>query len=287
MLLETGAFSLVMCGGGRYGDKLLLEESYRSLARWLVVDTRPLRSVAQTPPPSCHTLAQHTINDRKEELTRQPTPKPHKQIDQKNNDQTQQHHQLHILPPHPPLQRPTPHPKIPRVVPKPPRLVHQHGHVLPPLQHPLDVLGHDLAHALDLALRRAQRVRLPRLRGALLDHQALEVAIEGRAAVGRQGRKVCFLGGEGGEEGFLEVAQEAEGDALAEVALGDDEEGEAAGGTGRVVAVVEVGGGFCGDVDEEFGLVDCFVGAGCVGEFGEDEGDERGGVGGGGGGVLG
>ena len=75
--------------------------------------------------------------------------------------------------------------------------------------------------------------------------------------------------------------------ALAEVALGDDEEGEAAGGTGRVVAVVEVGGGFCGDVDEEFGLVDCFVGAGCVGEFGEDEGDERGGVGGGGGGVLG
>ena len=223
----------------------------------------------------------------REELTRQPAPEPHEQIDQKNNHQTQQHHQLHVLPPHAPLQRATPHPEVARVVPKPPRLVHQHGHVLPALQHPLDVLGHDLAHAVDLALGGAQRVGLPRLRGALLEHQALEGGVEGGAAVGRQRREVRLLRGEGGEEGFLEVAQEAEGDALAEVARGDDEEGEAAGGAGRGGAGGEVGGGFGGDVDEELGLVDCFVGAGGVGELGEDEGDERGGVGGGRRGVFG
>lgn len=40
-------------------------------------------------------------------------------------------------------------------------------------------------------------------------------------------------------------------------------------------------------MDEELGLVDCFVGAGAVGEFGEDEGNEGRGVGGGAGGVFG
>lgn len=40
-------------------------------------------------------------------------------------------------------------------------------------------------------------------------------------------------------------------------------------------------------MDEEFGLVDCFVGGGGVGEAGEDEGDEGGGVGGGRGRVFG
>jgi hypothetical protein len=39
---------------------------------------------------------------------------------------------------------------------------------------------------------------------------------------------VRLRGVEVGEELLLEVGQEAEGDALAEVALGDDEEGEAA-----------------------------------------------------------
>ena len=110
--------------------------------------------------------------------------------------------------------------------------------------------------------------------------------VEGGAAVGRQAGEVCVFWGEGGEEGFLEVAQEAEGDALAQIPLGDDEEGETAGGGAAAVGGV-VGGGFGGDVDEEFGLVEGFVGAGCVGEFGEDEGDEGGGVGGGGGGVFG
>lgn len=230
------------------------------------------------------------LSNNQEGLTRQPTPKPDKQVYQKHPHQAKQHHQLDVLPPHPSLQPATPDPEIPRVVPQPPRLVHQHGHVLPPLQHPLDILGHDLAYPLDLALRRAQRVRLPGLRGALLEHQALEGGVEGGAAVGWQVSEIGFVRGEGGEEGFLEVAQEAEGDALAQVARGDDEEGEAAGGAGCVIVAIVVGvvgGAFGGDVDEEFGLVDCLVGAGGVGEFGEDEGDERGGVGGGGGGVFG
>lgn len=65
---------------------------------------------------------------------------------------------------------------------------------------------------------------------------------------------------------------------MAEVTLGDDKESQAAGAAG---AAGEVIGGFCDDVDKEFGLVDCFVRAGAVREFGEDERDEGGGVGGG------
>ena len=243
--------------------------------------------MVQTPPPGCYTLVEILACFDGDELTRQSAPKPNKQIDQENDHQAEQHHQLDILPPHPPLQRATPHPEIPRVIPQPPRLIHQHSHVLPPLQHPLNVLRHNLPHTLNLALRCPQRIRLAGLRGALLDHQPLELAIEAGTPIGGQVGEVGLLGGEGGEELLLEVAQEAEGDALAEVALGDDEESEAAGGARRVAAAAEVGGGFGHDVDEELGLVDCLVGAAAVGEFGEDEGNEGGGVGGGAGGVLG
>lgn len=93
--------------------------------------------------------------------------------------------------------------------------------MLPSLQHPLNILRHNLPHPLDLALRRPQRVRLPGLRGTLLDHQPLELAIEAGTPVWGQVRKVGLLGRKLGKELLLEVAQEAEGDALAEVALGD------------------------------------------------------------------
>jgi hypothetical protein len=86
------------------------------------------------------------------------------------------------------------------------------------------------------------------------------------------------------EELLLQVCEEAKGYALAEVALCDDEEGEAAGG--RLVAW-EVGGRLDEAVDEVFGLVDGFVRGFRVGDSGEDERDEGGGVGRGGGGVFG
>lgn len=87
--------------------------------------------------------------------------------------------------------------------------------MLAPLQHPLNILRHNLPHALDLPLRSPQRISLARLRSALLDHQLLQRAIEARTPVRRQLGKVCVIRGEGVEELLLEVRQEAEGDALA------------------------------------------------------------------------
>lgn len=156
--------------------------------------------------------------------------------------------------------------------------------MLPTLQHALNVLRHNLPHALNLALRSTQRILLARLRAALLQHQLLQRAIEARAPVRRQVGEIRVDGVELGEEFLLQVRQEAKGNALAEIALGDDEEGEAAGG-GRGGG--EVGGGLDEAVDEELGLVDGLVRGGGVGEAREDERDERGGVGGGAGCVLG
>lgn len=134
--------------------------------------------------------------------------------------------------------------------------------MLAPLQHPLNILRHNLPHALNLALRRPQRILLPRLRAALLKHHLLQRAIEARTAIRRQVREVGRLGVEVAEELLLEIGQEAEGDALAEFALGDDKEGEAAGrGLGRG----EIRGRFDQAVDEVFGLVDCLVRGGRVG----------------------
>jgi len=162
-------------------------------------------------------------------LTRQSTPKPNEQVDQEYDNKAQQHHQLDILPPHPPLQRPRSDPEIPRVISQSARLVHQDVHVLAALQDSLNVLRHDLPHALDLTLRSAQSISLSGLGRALLDHQLLKCSIEARTSVGRQVGEVRLFKREGGKELLLEVRQEAEGDTLAQVTLGDHEEGKAAG----------------------------------------------------------
>lgn len=134
--------------------------------------------------------------------------------------------------------------------------------MLSALKHALNVLGHNLAHALNLALRRPQRISLPRLRRTLLDHQPLQRAIEARTPVGRQVGEVGRLCVELGQELLLEVRQEAEGDALPEVALRDDEEGESACAGLRAGVV---GRRLGDDMDEEFGLVDCLMRRGGVG----------------------
>lgn len=73
------------------------------------------------------------------------------------------------------------------------------------------------------------------------------------------------------KKALLERSEEAEWDALAQLTLCDNEEGEAAGGG---VRGGEVRGRFDEAVDEEFGLVDCLVGGFVVRDTGEDEGDE-------------
>lgn len=156
---------------------------------------------------------------------RQTTAKANEQIYQKDDDQSQQHHEFDIFPPHAPLQRPTPDPKIACIFTQATRLVHQHTHVLAPLQHSLDILRHNLPDAFNLALRRAQGILLARLGPALLLHHLPERGIEARAAIGRQIGEIGLCSVEFGEEFLLEVGEEAKGDALAEVAFGDDEEG--------------------------------------------------------------
>lgn len=156
--------------------------------------------------------------------------------------------------------------------------------MLPALEHALNVFRHNFPHALNFSLRRLQRILLPRIRPALLHHQLLQRAIETRTPVRRQVTKICVLDIELIEELLLEIRQETEGYALPEVALCNDEEGQTAGG---IVRRGVVRGRLDQAVDEELGLVDCFVGGGGMVETREDERDEGAGVGRSGGGVFG
>ncbi|ROW09700.1 hypothetical protein VMCG_02453 [Cytospora schulzeri] len=150
------------------------------------------------------------------------------------------------------------------------------------LEQALDVPRHDAPDVVDLPLGGADGVVAAAARGAVLDHQALELGVEGGGAVVGQ---LVEVGGPGrvlGEEALADLEQEAEGDAAAEGRLGHHQEGEAAGG-GRVM----LGRGL-GDV------VDVVVAVG-VGEllgrvvlyFGEDERGQGGRLGGGRGGAFG
>jgi hypothetical protein len=156
--------------------------------------------------------------------------------------------------------------------------------MLTALEHALDIFRHDLAHVVDFLLRRPQRILLARIRPALLQHQLLQRGVEARAPVRGQRGKVRVRGIERGEEFLLEVGEEAKGDALPELARRDDEESQAAGGGLRGG---EIGGRLDQAVREVCVLVDGAVRGGRVGQGGQDDGDERGGIGGGRGGVFG
>lgn len=207
--------------------------------------------------------------------SRQPTPKANKKINQKHHNHSQQDHKLDVLPPHPPPQPATPHAEVPRRIPQPPRLINQQIQPLAPIQHALNILRHNLPHALNLPLRRPQRIVLAGLCAPKLHHKPLHHPIEARTPVRRERRKVGGVGVEGVEEALLERGEEAEGDALAEGFFGYDEEGQAAGG---VLGCGQRGRGE-GVVVREVGVyVEGFVLCGGVGEFGEDDGEEGGGV---------
>jgi hypothetical protein len=213
------------------------------------------------------------------QLTRQTTSKANKEVNQEDDDQAQQNHELDVLPPHPPLERATPDPKVSRIVAQAARLVDQNTHMLSTLQHALNVLRHNLPHAINFPLGRAQSILLSSIRAPLLRHHALERTIEACTSIRWQTSKVCLTRLKLGKELLLQVGQEAKGNALAELALRDDEERQAAGAGLRGG---EVGRRFDQAVDELFVLVDCAVRRGFVVEAGEDDGDKRGGVGRGG-----
>jgi hypothetical protein len=125
--------------------------------------------------------------------SRQPTPEPNKDINQEQRYKTQKHHQLDVLEPHPPLQRPAPDPEVLRILSQTTRLIDQHVHMLAPLHNTLNVLNHDVLDLTDFSLRGLQRIVLA-VKGALFSHEPLQRAVEARAPVWRQVRKVCVLG---------------------------------------------------------------------------------------------
>lgn len=95
--------------------------------------TRALRTVPNTLPPSWQ-AASHT--DEK--------------IDEEDYHNSQKHHQLDILPPHPPPQTATTHSEVVRAAAEPISLIDQQINSLTTLQYPLNILCHNVTDAVDL-----------------------------------------------------------------------------------------------------------------------------------------
>lgn len=71
---------------------------------------------------------------------------------------------------------------------QPIRLVHQEINPLSPLQHSLNILRHDVPHAIDFPSCRGQRIRR---RGRIVRlQQRAELIVERGAAVSRESREV-------------------------------------------------------------------------------------------------
>lgn len=168
-----------------------------------------------------------------------------------DHDQHQQPHQLDILPPHLPLEPATAHAELSRAATQAIRLVHQQVDSLATLKQAFDIARHDAAYVVNLALGCGDGVVATAAGRAVLHHEVLEVGIEGaRAVVGHVG-KVGAFDRKRGEEALADFEEETKGYATAQRRLGDDEEGEAAGGgrRGRVL------GRSFGDVVDVMGAV--------------------------------
>lgn len=202
--------------------------------------------------------------------------------DYQESHRAQQRHELDVLPPHLPLQPPTPHAKVTRSPSELISLVNQEVHPLTPLQQTLNVSRHDSPHIVNLPLRITNRIALSATRASVFHHQILQLAVEASGAIVGH---VTVVGafGELLEEALADLEEVAEGHATAEGGIGHDKESQAA-----CAGLIWVFRGRLGDV------VDLMLAMG-VGELlrrrvldlGEDEGGERRGLRGGGGGTFG
>lgn len=156
---------------------------------------------------------------------------------------------------------------------QPIRLINQQINPLAALQHPLDILRHDVPHAVDFLPRGRQRVGR---RGGVegLDERA-QFGVERGAAVGGEGGEVGAGGRVGGEELALHFEEVGEGDAAALFGGCDDDVAEWCVGVGLGGRGGLVGGGAgrgVGDVVHE----EAFMGEGellglVMGDLGEDD----------------
>lgn len=83
-----------------------------------------------------------------------------------------------------------------RIAAQPIRLINKQIDALAALQHTLDILRHNVTHAVDLATGRGKRVR--RRSGIVRLEQRTQVGVESGAAVGGEGGEVRAVGGVGG-----------------------------------------------------------------------------------------
>lgn len=124
-------------------------------------------------------------------LTRQTASKTHEKVNKEHNNNPQEHHQLDILPPHPPLQTPTPNPKITRPNPQPVSLIDQQIDPLSPLEHSFNILRHDALNVINLLLCVRNCILLPTLGSPIPDHQFLQLPVKVCRSIRRHRRKVC------------------------------------------------------------------------------------------------
>ena len=151
----------------------------------------------------------------------------HEKIYKEDHNHNQQRHQLNVLPPHPPPQPSTPHPKLMRTPSQAIRLINQQINPLPSLKHSFDILSHYSAHILNLVLDVAYRVCFSRRSGAVLNHQLLQCGVEASRAIIWQAPEIGRVQWELLKESILDLDQESERNSAAGTARRDDEEGEA------------------------------------------------------------
>jgi hypothetical protein len=161
---------------------------------------------------------------------RQPTSKPHKQVNQENDHHRQKGHDSNVLPPHPPPQSPAPYAELVCAASKPIRLVDQKIDPLAPLKQALNILTHNAPHIINLSLRIRNRVLLAALRRAILHHQLFQLRIKTPRPITLHTCEVIALDGEVLQEALSDLDEEAEGDASSHRRVRDYEIGEAAGG---------------------------------------------------------
>jgi hypothetical protein len=155
----------------------------------------------QIPIINTHTASWLAVPIMKEEKERNNQYVPRSALDRddyyhedKNHDQNEERHELHVLPPHLSLQVAAADPEIPSAIVQSVRLVNEQVDPLASLEQAFDILRHDASNIVNLSLRIANRVVHAAAGRAKLHHQVLHLGVERAGAVVGHVGKVGALG---------------------------------------------------------------------------------------------
>lgn len=107
---------------------------------------------------------------------------------------------------------------------QPIRLINQQVNPLAALQHILDILRHDVPHAIDLSTSRSERIR--RRRRIIRLEQGAQLRVKRCTAIRREGGEVGAICSVGGEELAFHFHEERKGDSTALFGCCDDDEAQ-------------------------------------------------------------